>query len=141
MNNPTRGLTLVQLLGWLAVLAVIGLILVKACTGKPLTKASGQAAGDDIFRELSGYVAGTGPISELSGQIDSQITTAIDAVKGKEGAADFAAGLCERVLELINNRIRSTPDAVEKTRLTEVKRIVETACTRAHAGLTAPPPK
>lgn len=140
--NRTRAFTVWQLLAVLAVIALIALILLKACGGSGvLTKANGQAAGDDVFRHITDYVAGTGPIREFSGQIDTEVGQAIIALKGREGASDFADGLCERVLELINNRIRSTPDANEKARLGEMKKLVEDSCKKAHAQLSAPPPK
>ncbi|MBL9187653.1 MAG: type II secretion system protein [Opitutaceae bacterium] len=135
----TQAWTWIELLVVLAIVGVLVALLLNSCSG-PLTRASGVKAGDDIHKKITDYISGEGPIAGIGSVIGPAIDQAVERIKGKEGAGEYLAGLCGQILELINNRIRSTPDAREKTRLTEAKRVVEEACQRARDALAATPP-
>lgn len=135
----TRAFTWIEVLVVLAIIGVLVALLLNSCSG-PLNRAAGVKAGNTIHQQITAYVAGEGPIAGIGSVIDLAINQAVDGIKGKEGAADYLAGLCGQILDLMSNRIRSTPDAREKARLTEAKKVVEEACKRARDALAAAPP-
>lgn len=123
----------------LAILALIAALALALCSGdSALTAADGTKAGDRIHSVLTDYIAGSDPVAELDGLVRPKVLALVTSNNGKEGVTVFINAACERIITLMQNRIRSTTDATEKRRLREALPIVRQICEDAKSQAQEP---
>ena len=120
-----------------AILLLIILLGLTLCGG-PLTAEDGVKAGDKIHSVLTEYIGGSDPVTELDGIIRPKVIDLVNSNNGKKGVTTFIDSACDRILLLMRNRIRSTPNNGEKSRLRAALPVIQSICEDAKSQAEEP---
>lgn len=136
-----RGFTLIELLVLLAIIAALGAALLAYCNRSgPLTEQDGRDAAEQIHGRLLELIGtSTTPVDTIVARIRTDLNSQIEGIRNRPGITAFTRGMCAQLITLTENRIRSTPDAVERRRLSDFLARLREICRELQRTVTEPP--